>query len=447
MVSIEPNTIVSNTIDVTLYDEGHTAASVIVERLEQTTEFAAYKVDHPTDKTNSQYNVTAPATYYDYTNYSVKPGNIDKYMITSVLGKGKYSEVFKGIERTYSDKKDSLQERSSRITTNISSTVVIKVLKPIKPSKIFREILVLDNLNHKNIIKLKDVVSDKSTRTHSLVFSYLSHQDSYTAFESCDLQECIEYSRQILEGLAYAHSKGIMHRDIKPGNIIISDDLGNISNTKTFLKIIDWGLAEFYHPKKDYSVRVASKFYKSPELLLDYPYYDYSLDIWAFGCILAEMITKKQPFFYTKRKSSVLINTEISKCQIKTPPNSTSSQNNLVNHQTIDKKVFRNEHLSSNVHNTSMSTLKKNDSILGEIVRILGKEDLRNYIAKYEININKNNEAIIDRISGCEKRRDLREFVENETFLSIVEVLESIFVYDHRDRPTAEELLRHKIFQ
>lgn len=63
------------------------------------------------------------------------------------------------------------------------------------------------------------------------------------------------------------------------------------------VKIIDWGLSEFYFPGKDYNVRVASRYFKSPELLLNYNYYDYSLDIWSLGCMFAGIIFQKEPFF------------------------------------------------------------------------------------------------------------------------------------------------------
>ena len=57
------------------------------------------------------------------------------------------------------------------------------------------------------------------------------------------------------------------------------------------LRLIDWGLAEFYHPGQEYNVRVASRYFKGPELLVDYQEYDYSLDMWSFGCMLASMVS------------------------------------------------------------------------------------------------------------------------------------------------------------
>lgn len=88
-----------------------------------------------------------------------------------------------------------------------------------------------------------------------------------------------------------------MHRDVKPQNIIVNPH-------KRILKLIDWGLAEFYHMGQDYNVRVASRYFKGPELLVDYNYYDYSLDIWSTGAMFASMVRKmlrkifkKEPFF------------------------------------------------------------------------------------------------------------------------------------------------------
>lgn len=56
------------------------------------------------------------------------------------------------------------------------------------------------------------------------------------------------------------------------------------------LRLIDWGLAEFYHPKMEYNVRVASRPFKGPELLVDFMEYDYSLDMWSLGCMFAGMV-------------------------------------------------------------------------------------------------------------------------------------------------------------
>ena len=83
--------------------------------------------------------------------------------------------------------------------------------------------------------------------------------------------------------LDFSHSNGIMHRDVKPQNIMFD-------TVSKKLRLIDWGLAEFYFPGTQYNVRVASRFYKGPELLVEDTQYHYSLDIWSAGCTLAEVI-------------------------------------------------------------------------------------------------------------------------------------------------------------
>lgn len=88
---------------------------------------------------------------------------------------------------------------------------------------------------------------------------------------------------QLLEALAYCHAQRVIHRDLKPQNMLV-DSYGHI-------KIADFGLGRtFYLPVKAYTIEVVTLWYRAPELLMDSKYYTTSVDMWAMGCVFAEMV-------------------------------------------------------------------------------------------------------------------------------------------------------------
>ncbi|MES1915200.1 MAG: hypothetical protein MHM6MM_007176, partial [Cercozoa sp. M6MM] len=215
-----------------------------------------------------------PREYWDYVNFEIEWKTPDGYEIVRKVGRGKYSEVFEGVD-----------------TKRGSDSCVIKILKPVRKKKIKREICILKSVTGgPNVITLRDVVRDPYTKTSSLVFEHVKNLDFKVLYPTFQDQDVRYYIYQLLKALDYVHSRGIMHRDVKPHNIMIDHEARK-------LRLIDWGLAEFYHAKQEYNVRVASRFYKGPELLVNYRYYDYSLDIWSLGCTLAGMIFRRDPFF------------------------------------------------------------------------------------------------------------------------------------------------------
>lgn len=154
---------------------------------------------------------------------------------------------------------------------------MIKILKPVKKTKIKREIKILQNLcGGVNVIRLMDVVQDPGSKTPSLVFEHVNNLDFKVLYPKLSDFHIRYYLYELLKALDFCHSNGIMHRDVKPHNIMIAHE-------ERKLRLIDWGLAEFYHPGREYNVRVASRYFKGPELLLDHQEYDYSLDMYVLA--------------------------------------------------------------------------------------------------------------------------------------------------------------------
>lgn len=224
-------------------------------------------MDYPIPKYYANINLDGPRDQCTFDHLTINWGLPSDYLVHVKLGRGKYSEVFLG----------------THIPTG--QKVVVKLLKPVKKKKIYRELKILQNLQGgPNIVKLLEIVRDPHTKTPALIFEHVNNQDYKTLFPTLNDFEVRFYIYEILKALDYCHSKGIMHRDIKPHNVMID-------HSSRKLRVIDWGLAEFFFPGREYNVRVASRYYKGPELLVNDQLYNYSLDMWSLGTMLAAMVS------------------------------------------------------------------------------------------------------------------------------------------------------------
>lgn len=181
-----------------------------------------------------------------------------------------------------------------------------------------------------------------------------------------------------------------MHRDVKPHNVMIDHEkrkVGLIGQSGFIavadlqqLRLIDWGLAEFYHQGTEYNVRVASRYFKGPELLVDFQEYDYSLDMWSLGAMFASMIFRKEPFFHGNSNSDQLV----------------------------------------------------------KIAKVLGTDDLFEYLDKYDIEL----DAQYDDILGRFPKKSWHSFVnaENQRFVSndAIDFLDKLLRYDHQVSGTSQ---------
>uniref|UniRef100_A0A0D3HK07 [RNA-polymerase]-subunit kinase n=1 Tax=Oryza barthii TaxID=65489 RepID=A0A0D3HK07_9ORYZ len=153
-----------------------------------------------------------------------------------------------------------------------------------------REILVLRKLNHPNVIKLEGIIASPVSTSLYLVFEYMEHDlTGLAATPGLKFTEpqvkCL--MQQLLSGLDHCHSNGVLHRDLKGSNLLI--------DSNGVLKIADFGLATFYDPNNQQPLtsRVATLWYRPPELLLGATKYGVSVDMWSTGCILAELLASK----------------------------------------------------------------------------------------------------------------------------------------------------------
>eukprot|EP00930_Biecheleria_cincta_P014309 TRINITY_DN1236_c0_g1_i1.p1 TRINITY_DN1236_c0_g1~~TRINITY_DN1236_c0_g1_i1.p1 ORF type:complete len:296 (-),score=66.86 TRINITY_DN1236_c0_g1_i1:52-939(-) len=158
------------------------------------------------------------------------------------------------------------------------------------PSTAIREISLLKELQHPNIVRLCDVIHTE--RKLTLVFEYLD-QDLKKLLDHCDggLDSATTKSflYQLLRGIAYCHQHRVLHRDLKPQNLLI--------NREGSLKLADFGLARaFGIPVRSYTHEVVTLWYRAPDVLMGSRKYSTPVDIWSVGCIFAEMVNGRPLF-------------------------------------------------------------------------------------------------------------------------------------------------------
>lgn len=308
--------------------------------------------------------ITRDPAYSSYEALPLTWGRQEDYEIIRKIGRGKYSDVFDGY------------------CLSSKQRVTIKVLKPVKKAKVKREIHILRTLSGKrNVVNLLDIVRDSPTKTPALVLEHAPNTNFKGLFiELADIDLRL-YLYEVLRALDYTHSMGVMHRDVKPGNVMIDHEHRSV-------RLIDWGLADFYFPKKEYNVRVASRYYKAPELLLENCYYHYSVDIWGFGAMMAGWVFKKEPFF----------------------------------------------HGSSNL-----------DQVF-KIVKTLGSQELLEYIEKFALST----DGIEEMLAADFPKRPWDSFItsENQGYASAeaLDLLDGCLKLDHSQRLLASEALAHPYF-
>jgi casein kinase II subunit alpha len=209
-------------------------------------------------------------------------GDVSRYSLCQWVGSGRYSDVF-----------ISLQDGKRRCA--------IKLLKPVDADRVRRELKIIAILDgHPNVLQLWEVVMDPNSGIPALVTAAVPNAPWRVLFSQFTLSDIRVYIYRVLAALAHTHRHGVMHRDVKPLNILCE-------NPRKEVVLADWGLAEFYHPLRKYSPFVCTKYYKAPEILLGYQFYDYSIDIWSAGVVLFETLSMKYHLFESANSEGMII--------------------------------------------------------------------------------------------------------------------------------------------
>lgn len=334
------------------------------------------------------------------------------YQLVRRLGTGKFSDVFEAVDVNF----ERMCQKPKEVV-DPRTLVVVKCLKPVTERKVRREILVLQHASTvPNVVRLLGIVLPMEyfamnrgptdlPKMPSLVLEHagttaqwLCHGQGLSSRAEDAAQgnvvdsyylsdyEIRYYLFHLLVALDGLHSIGVMHRDVKPRNVLINR---RGSTTQRPLVLIDLGLADFYAIHQRYNVRVASRHYKSPELLVGYSYYHYSLDMWGVGCILVGLLLRREPFFRGK--------------------------------DNVDQ--------------------------LAQIIAVLGTDDLKKYMQRYNVSITNDIQNIIKKSPA--HRSSWTPFLPKDCPVpsnDAIDLLNQLLVYDHELRLTAKQAMQHKYF-
>eukprot|EP00242_Pyramimonas_sp_CCMP2087_P018443 CAMPEP_0198204824 /NCGR_PEP_ID=MMETSP1445-20131203/8296_1 /TAXON_ID=36898 /ORGANISM="Pyramimonas sp., Strain CCMP2087" /LENGTH=467 /DNA_ID=CAMNT_0043876887 /DNA_START=528 /DNA_END=1927 /DNA_ORIENTATION=+ len=199
---------------------------------------------------------------------------MNRYKVMKQLGDGTYGAVWKATNR------------------QTNEVVAIKKMKrkfySWEECMALREVKSLRKLNHPNVVKLKEVIRENDELY--FVFEYMD----------CNLYQLIKdrdkylpeakvrnWMFQIIQSMAYIHKHGYFHRDMKPENLLVHHDT---------VKLADFGLAREIRSRPPYTDYVSTRWYRAPEVLLRSAYYSAPIDMFAIGCIMAELYTLRPLF-------------------------------------------------------------------------------------------------------------------------------------------------------
>lgn len=202
----------------------------------------------------------------------------ERYQSLNPVGSGSYGQVCSALDTKY-----GVRVAIKKLPRPFQSAVHAK--------RTYRELRMLKHMTHENVIGLLDVFHGAKgieDFQHVYLVTHLMGADLNNIVRTQQLtDEHVQFLvYQILRGLKYIHSAGIIHRDLKPSNIAVNADCE--------LKILDFGLAR--PTENEMTGYVATRWYRAPEIMLNWMHYNQTVDIWSVGCIMAELLTGRTLF-------------------------------------------------------------------------------------------------------------------------------------------------------
>ncbi|KAL1493452.1 hypothetical protein ABEB36_011501 [Hypothenemus hampei] len=198
-----------------------------------------------------------------------------RYQCLSAVGSGAYGQVCSAMD-TQTKRKVAIKKLARPFLTAVHA------------KRTYRELKLLKHMRHENVIGLLDVFYPRHDNNQIYLVTHLMGADLNNIIRTQRLtDDHVQFLvYQILRGLKYIHSAGIIHRDLKPSNIAVNEDCE--------LKILDFGLAR--PTETEMTGYVATRWYRAPEIMLNWMHYNQTVDIWSVGCIMAELLTGKTLF-------------------------------------------------------------------------------------------------------------------------------------------------------
>ena len=222
---------------------------------------------------------------------------LDNYEVSSIIGEGTFGVVRLGKEKLTGEK------------------VAIKILEKKKivskddEERVEREIEILKKVNHINVIKTMKIIKDKEKIYIIMEFCEKGELFNHIVEEQkLEEDEAAYFYYQLINGLECIHYHRVVHRDLKPENLLISKE--------NILKIIDFGLSNFFNKENLLSTPCGSPCYASPEMVSGHKYDGFMIDIWSTGIILFAMLCGYLPF---EDPDNEILFKKILKCEAEFP--------------------------------------------------------------------------------------------------------------------------------